>query len=98
MPVADVFGFNTKKTGSIIAFFCKFAIFFRFYMFINIPYFASVDASTLAQYIFHVYLVVNPKRVFEFITAITVGLQDINSFYITLENPYVYILYVLFKN
>ena len=41
--------------------------------------------SRLAQYIFHVYLVVNPKRELEFKMAVTVGLQDINSMYITLE-------------
>ena len=49
--------------------------------------------STLVQRIFNVYLVVNPKRELEFKMAITVGLQDISSMYITLENPYIYILY-----
>ena len=30
-----------------------------------------------------------PKRELEFKMAVTVGLQDISSMYITLENPYV---------
>ena len=50
----------------------------------NASFFASVDASTLAQYIFHVYLVVNTKRELKFIMAVTVGLQDISSMYINL--------------
>ena len=40
-----------------------------------------------AQYWNHMlYLIVNPK----------VGLQDISSMYLTLENPYAYILYVYY--
>ena len=38
-----------------------------------------------------------PKRELEFKMAVTVGLQDISSMYITLENPYVYILYVYYS-
>ena len=60
------------------------------------PFFASVDASTLAQYIFHVYLVANPKRELEFKMIVSVGLQDISSKYITLETSYVFILYVCY--
>ena len=56
---------------------------------------AMLDMSMPAQYRFHVYLVANPKRELEFKMAITVGLQDKSSMYITLENLYVYILYVL---
>ena len=54
-----------------------------------------LDMSMPAQHRFHVYLVANPKRELEFKMAITVGLQDKSSMYITLENLYVYILYVL---
>ena len=43
-----------------------------------------------------VYLVLNPKRELEFKMAVTVGLQDISSVYITLGHPYVYILYVYY--
>ena len=53
--------------------------------------------SSPAQYRLHAYLVVNLKRellVFEM--AVIVGLQDISSMYITLENPYVYMLYVYY--
>ena len=39
-----------------------------------------------------------PKRELEFKMALIVGLQVISSMYITLENPYVYILCVLLKN
>ena len=60
---------------------------------------AGVDTSTPAQYIFHVYLVVNPKRAMEFKMAVTVGLQDISSMYITLENPNAYTLHIfIIKN
>ena len=52
---------------------------------------------TLAQYIFHVYLVANPKRELEFKMVVTVGLQDISSMYITLETSYVFILYVYYS-
>ena len=55
-------------------------------------FFASVEASTLTQYIFHVYLVVNPKRELDFKVVITVGLQD----NITLETSYVFNLYVYY--
>ena len=54
----------------------------------NTSFFASVDASTLAQYIFHVYLVANPKRELEFKMIVSVGLQDISSKYITLETKF----------
>ena len=64
---------------------------------IEIPlFFASVDASTLAQYIFHVYLFVNPKSELKFKMVVTVGLQDISSMYITLETSYLFILYVYY--
>ena len=43
------------------------------------PFCASVDASMLAQYIFHAYLFVNPKRELEFKMFVTVELQDISS-------------------
>ena len=62
----------------------------------NTSFFASVDASTLAQYIFHVYLFVNPKRELEFKIIVSVALQDISSKYITLETSYVFILYVYY--
>ena len=53
--------------------------------------------STPAQYRFRVYLDGNPKRELEFKIAVTVGLKDISFMYnITLENPYVYILYVYY--
>ena len=55
----------------------------------NTSFFASVDASTLAQYIFHVYLFVNPKRELEFKMVVTERLQDISSMYITLETSFV---------
>ena len=55
-------------------------------------FFASVEASTLTQYIFHVYLVVNPKRELDFKVVVTVGLQD----NITLETSYVFNLYVYY--
>ena len=55
-------------------------------------FFASVEASTLTQYIFHVYLVVNPKRELDFKVVITVGLQD----NITLETSYAFNLYVYY--
>ena len=57
----------------------------------NPSFFASVDASTLAQYIFHVYLVANPKRELEFKMIVSVGLKDI-----TRENQYFYIKYVYY--
>ena len=60
------------------------------------PFFASEDASTLTQYIFNVYLVANPKREFEYIMVVTVGLQDISSMYITPETSYDLILYVYY--
>ena len=53
--------------------------------------------SSLAQYIFHVYLFVNPKSELEFKMVVTVGLQDISSMYITLEISYVFILYVFYS-
>ena len=53
--------------------------------------------STLAQYIFNVYLVANPKREFEYIMVVTVGLQDISSMYITPETSYDLILYVYYS-
>ena len=53
--------------------------------------------STTEQNIFHVYLVVNPKRELKSKMAVTVGLQDIGSMHITLENPCVYILCLLSK-
>ena len=53
-------------------------------------FFASVEASRLTQYIFHGYLVVNPKRELDFKVVVTVGLQD----NITLETFYVFNLYV----
>ena len=59
-------------------------------------FFASVDASTLEQYIFHAYLFVNPKRELEFKIVVIVGLQDKSSMYITLETLYVFILYVYY--
>ena len=62
----------------------------------NTSFFASVDASTLAQYIFHVYLFVNPKRELEFKMVVTERLQDISSMYITLETSFVFILYVYY--
>ena len=40
-------------------------------------FFASVDASTLAQYIFHVYLFVKQKRELEVKIIVSVALQDI---------------------
>ena len=55
-------------------------------------FFASVEASTLTQYIFHVYLVVNPKRELYIKVVVTVGLQD----NITLETSYVFNLYVYY--
>ena len=55
-------------------------------------FFASVEASTLTQYIFHVYLVVNPKRELDIKVVVTVGLQD----NITLETSYVFNLYVYY--
>ena len=58
----------------------------------NTSFFASVDASTLAQYIFYVYLVVNPKRELDIKVVVTVGLQD----NITLETSYVFNLYVYY--
>ena len=60
-------------------------------------FYSDVDMSSPAQYRLHAYLVVNLKRellVFEM--AVIVGLQDISSMYITLENPYVYMLYVYY--
>ena len=54
----------------------------------NTSFFASVDASTLAQYIFHVYLFVNPKRELEFKIVVSVALQDM---ILTLETSYVFI-------
>ena len=39
---------------------------------------AGVDTSTPAQYIFHVYLVVNINRELKFKMVVTVGLQDIS--------------------
>ena len=57
-----------------------------------ISFFASVEASTLTQYIFHVYLVVNPKRELDIKVVVTVGLQD----NITLETSYVFNLYVYY--
>ena len=59
----------------------------------NTSFFASVDASTLAQYIFHVYLVANPKRELEFKMIVSVGLQDISSKYITLK-PHMFSFYM----
>ena len=52
---------------------------------------------TRAQYIFHVYLVVNPKRELEFKMVVRVGLQDVSSMYITLETCF-HIICLLFKN
>ena len=52
-----------------------------------------IDASTLAQYIFHVYLVANPNRELEFKIVVIVGLQDNSSMFITMETSY-----LLFKN
>ena len=49
----------------------------------------------LTQYIFHVYLFVNPKRELEFKMVVTVGLPDISSMYITLETS-CFILYVYY--
>ena len=60
----------------------------------NTSFFASVDASTLAQYIFHVYLVANQKRELGFKMVVTVGLQDISSMCITLETSHGLIFYV----
>ena len=45
-------------------------------------FYASVDTSTPAQYRFHVYLFVNPKRELEFQKVVTVGLQDKSFMYI----------------
>ena len=42
------------------------------------------------------FFIVNPKRESEFKIAVTLGVKDISSMYITLENPYVYILYVYY--
>ena len=101
-----------KRTGSIVAFFGKFpihlnyvyttahALCFRFHMFIMEQKFLFLPAqtpSTLAQYLFHVYLVGNPKRESEFKMAVTVGLQDISSMNITLETSYDFILYVFYS-
>ena len=49
----------------------------------------------LAQYMFHVYLVVNPKRELEFKMVVTVGLQYISIYciYITLET-YMFTFYM----
>ena len=55
-------------------------------------FFASVDASTLAQYRFHVYLFVNPKSELEFKMVVTVGLHD----YVYIWNPH--FICLLFKN
>ena len=58
-------------------------------------FYASIDMSMLAQYRFHVYSVVNPKRVLEFKMAGTVGLKDISSIYIPYEVSCVMYLDVL---
>ena len=50
--------------------------------------------STTEQNIFHVYLVVNPKRELAFKMVVTVGLQDISSMCITLETSHGLIFYV----
>ena len=64
---------------------------------IDIPlFYAGVDKSTSAQYRFHVYLVVIPKRGLEFKMAVTVGFLDISSMHIQLETPYVYNLSVYY--
>ena len=59
---------------------------------------SGIDGSTLAQYIFHVYLFVKPKRELEFKIIVSVALQDISSMYITLEISYVFILYVYYMS
>ena len=106
------FQYQKKRTGSIVAFFGKFpihlnyvyttahALCFRFHMFIMEQKFLFLPAqtpSTLAQYLFHVYLVANPKRESEFKMVVTVGLQDISSMNITLETSYDFILYVFYS-
>ena len=96
-----------RRTGSIEAFFGKFPI-HQYYVYTTvhafftdftclsrnryISFFASVEASTLTQYIFHVYLVVNPKRELDIKVVVTVGLQD----NITLETSYAFNLYVYY--
>ena len=48
-------------------------------------------------YIFHVYLVANPRRKLEFKMVVTVRLYDISSMYIyNSGTSYVFILYVFF--
>ena len=44
--------------------------------------------STTAQNRYHIYLVENPKWEMQFKMVVSVGLQDINSMYITQENPF----------
>ena len=68
-------------------------MFIKEYIYIFSSQLRHVYASTV--YI-SCYLVVNPKSEFEFKMAVTVGLQDISSKFITLENPYVYTLHVYY--
>ena len=58
---------------------------------IKLTGFCKRRQSMLAQYILHVYLIVNPKRELEFKMVVIVGLQDNSSMYITLETSHVFI-------
>ena len=55
--------------------------------------------STPAQYRFHVYFVLNPKRDLEFKMTVTVGLKDIMFFVNNTEKPIcLHCICLLFKN
>ena len=76
-------------------FFFKFHMFIKEYIYIFSSQLRHVYASTV--YISCLFgCILNPKSEFEFKMAVTVGLQDISSMYITLENPYVYTLHVYY--
>ena len=97
-----------KRTGCIVAFMASFP-FTNTMLIPHMPFvftclsrnrytsfYASIDMSMLAQYRFHVYLVVNPKKELEIKMVSTAGLHDISAMYITLETSYVFILYVYY--
>ena len=56
---------------------------------------AHVCMLTRAGYAFHGCLIVNPEREMKLKIAVTVGLQDINSMYITEKTKLVFILNAL---
>ena len=82
----DISSMYIHNTGNLIC------LYFICLLFKNKAYWILPAQHSVC--IFHVYLVVNPKRELESKMAVTVGLQVISSMHITLENPYVYILYV----